>query len=394
MGEVAVGSEPFRPNLSQPQYKPFPVNGTLSLDISKSWTDPRNLQFQAFEKPKSGMYNFGALWYDEKRKEVFSFGGEESYLDGAQAPYADLSTFKLTPTDNGSGTWVQNSSDTTVPFTQPGITRPFGGASAQSNTTAFYLSGYASSYSSDKTRFLTTFVPTPGLITYEFATGAWTNTTIDPALSVGLPNSVFEWGGMEYLPGLGPNGMLVVWGGDTSSRSIYRQGIDVRPMDSVTLHDPVSKQWYTQQIAGTTPSPRSRFCSVSASDPRSISTANKTGTHEIYMYGGYDGIVGSNNQQYDEIWVLSLPGFTWQQLDSSHKSARIGHTCHLVGKRQLLSIGGADPSLIDPWSVPDYSSWNGLGVYDLSAASWSAGFNVSADPYQRPGAVQSWYDAK
>ena len=399
MGEVAIGTEPFSNYISHPSHATFPINGTLSIDISKGWTDPRIVEYQAFPKPQSARYNFGTLWYDGKRNEVFSFGGEESHLDDSGKEnrgerLADLSTFKLRPTNDGYGTWAKNASDKTVPFIRPGITRPFGGASSQSNTTAFYLGGYCSNFTSDKTRYLTDFLPTPGLITYEFETGLWANTTLDPTLPLGIPNGTIEWGGMEYLPYFGPNGMLVIWGGDTSDKTTYKPGAQPRPMNVVALHDPVSKKWYTQQVDGPTPTSRIRFCSVSARDGRALSTANQTGTHEIYMYGGFSGDMGVDNQQYDEIWVLSLPGFTWQLLDSSHKSARIGHTCHLVGKRQLLSIGGGDPSLIDLWDEPDYTNWNGLGVYDLSAATWSGGFNVSADVYQRPGAVQSWYNSK
>ena len=399
MGEVAVGTEPFANNILQPHYVPYPVNGTLSLDVSKSWTDPRTVEFQAFEKPKSGIYNFGTLWYDEQRNEVFSFGGEETYLDddgkdNPGGPFADLSTFKLTPRDDGLGIWTQNASESTTPFTQPGITRPFGGASAQSDTMAFYLGGYTSNRTSGRTKSLTSFLPTPGLITYEFATGIWTNSSLDSTLPLGIPNGTIEWGGMEYLPNFGPNGMLVIWGGETSDKTTYTPGAEPRPMNSVALYDPVSKTWYIQQIAGPTPTSRSRFCSVSASDSRHLSTVNRTGTHEIYMYGGYGSILGPANQQYDEVWVLTLPSFTWQQLDSNHKSPRIGHTCHLVGKRQMLSIGGVDPSMTDGWKGPDYTNWNGLGVYDLSAATWSSGFNASADAYQRPVAVQSWYDSK
>ena len=376
MGEVAVGTVPFSDNILDPHYVPYPVNGTLSLHIGSSWSDPRNVSFQAFPKPKSAIYCFGSLWYDEKKNEVFSFGGEESYLDGDNppAPFADLSTYKLLPTSDGYGTWTQNASDTTVPFTQPGITRPFGGASAQSNTTAFYLGGYASSRSSDKTKFLTTFVPTPGLITYDFATGAWANETQDSTLAIDNPMGPFEWGGMEYLPKLGPNGMLVVFGGDTSNSSIYVQGEQKRHMNNIALYDPITKTWYNQQIPGTAPSDRSRFCSVSVSDSRATGNSS-VGTHDIFIYGGYASVFGQGAEQYDEVWVLSLPAFTWQLLDSTHATGRIGHTCHLVGKRQLLSIGGADASIVDTWLAPDNTNWNGLGVFDLTNASWSSGYS-------------------
>ena len=401
MGEVAVGLEAYTNNVVNPAYNHYPINATLSFNLATGWTDPRSIQLQAIPKPESAIYNYGALWHDRKRNEVFSFGGEESYLDSgtynaSYAPFVDRSTYKFLPTTNGRGTWTLNSSHSDPPFSEPGLTRSLGGVSAQSDTSAFWLGGYASNHSSDVYRDagVLDFIPTPGLITYDFATGAWTNTTLDPSLPLGIPNGSIEWAGMEWLPNFGPNGMLVIWGGETTTNlSMYLPTTLMRPMNNVALYDPVEKSWYAQQISGIAPSVRSRFCSVSASDPSPESNST-TGTHEIYMYGGlYTGLFTQAAKQYDEIWVLSLPAFTWQLLDSSHNTGRIGHTCHLVGNRQLLSLGGVDVSQVDAWASPDYQNWNGIGVYDLTAADWLAGLNATAEAYERPKTVQDYYNS-
>jgi len=39
------------------------------------------------------------------------------------------------------------------------------------------------------------------------------------------------------------------------------------------------------------------------------------------MYAGYSGISGAGAAQYDEVWVVSLPGFTWTRVDGSQKNA-------------------------------------------------------------------------
>ena len=401
MGEVAVGLEAYTNNVVNPAYNHYPINATLSFNLATGWTDPRSIQFQAIPKPESAIYNYGALWHDRKRNEVFSFGGEESYLDSgtynaSYAPFVDRSTYKFLPTTDGRGTWTLNSSHSDPPFSEPGLTRSFGGVSAQSDTSAFWLGGYASNHSSDVYRDagVMDFIPTPGLITYDFATGAWTNTTLDPSLPLGIPNGSIEWAGVEWLPNFGPNGMLVIWGGETTTNlSMYLPTTLMRPMNNIALYDPVEKTWYAQQISGIAPSVRSRFCSVSASDPSPDSNST-TGTHEIYMYGGlYTGLFTQAAKQYDEIWVLSLPAFTWQLLDSSHATGRIGHTCHLVGNRQLLSLGGVDVSQVDAWASPDYQNWNGIGVYDLTAADWLAGLNATAEAYERPKIVQDYYNS-
>lgn len=365
----------------------MPVNCTLTIPLHQSWTDPSTVEYSVIVKPEAPAYNFAALWYDGPNNSLYSFGGEESYLDSKEV---DLAVWKLELDGGGGGTWTQNTTQGDAPFSQ-GVTRPLGGASTFDNQTAFYLGGYSSSHSSPQTQDLVTFVPTPGLIEYNFQNSSWTNST------AGITNisqdGSFEWGGMEYIP-FGPNGLLVMWGGETSESSIYIPGAEEQPMHTVTLLDPITKDWYQQTIPGTVPSVRNRFCSVVASDPRPLSAANNTGTTEIFMYAGYAGVLGAGNEQYDEVWVLSIPAFSWQRVDASQKSARYGHTCHLVGGRQMLSIGGVDASQQDAWSTPDYTNINGLGVFDLVQNTWSAGYNASAAPYQRSQMVQENYDNK
>lgn len=60
----------------------------------------------------------------------------------------------------------------------------------------------------------------------------------------------------------------------------------------------------------------------------------------------------------------------------------------------MLSIGGADPTQTDPWSTPENTNLNGIGVFELVAESWSAGYNASAEAYQRSSTVQRYYDEK
>ena len=129
-----------------------------------------------------------------------------------------------------------------------------------------------------------------------------------------------------------------------------------------------------------------------------------------FMYGGYGGILSPENDQYDEVWgkshtavndhllmkqiVLSLPAFTWQLVSADHAMARIGHTCHLVGNRQMLSIGGVDASQSDVWSVPDYRNNQGLGTFDLTNLEWTSSYNASEAPYERAPMLQAYYDSK
>lgn len=60
----------------------------------------------------------------------------------------------------------------------------------------------------------------------------------------------------------------------------------------------------------------------------------------IYYYGGFDGI-HPDEDFYDDVWVLSLPSFTWTKISEGTKShARAGHKCFLPYPDQMMVVGG------------------------------------------------------
>ena len=84
---------------------------------------------------------------------------------------------------------------------------------------------------------MTGLVPTPGLVTYSFESGSWTNAMDTPHLT---SSRAVEWASMEFVPGLGPNGLVVVIGGVTSDLASSAPGNEQRPMDQITVFDPVT----------------------------------------------------------------------------------------------------------------------------------------------------------
>lgn len=63
----------------------------------------------------------------------------------------------------------------------------------------------------------------------------------------------------------------------------------------------------------------------------------------------------------------------------SGDSPRYGHTCHLVGKRQMLTVGGQSST-----NLTKNCDWElkGVGIMDLSTKIWGSVFNVNAQPYK------------
>lgn len=220
-------------------------------------------------------YNFQSLFYDNVRQEIVNFGGEVSYLS-SNPP--DLSVWRMKVDGKGGGTWTQDDTNENSPYSEQ-IHRPFGGASAANNHTAFYIGGYSSSHSSVLSPNVTSFVPTPGIVDFDFKSSSWSNNTDTLALST---SGTLMWGAMEPVP-FGPNGLLAVFGGDTSNSNSYVPGQDKNAMNVIHLFDPVTKIWYKQATTGPTPSSRSWFCTAGVGDRRPVSGSNSTGTHEMYV---------------------------------------------------------------------------------------------------------------
>ena len=98
------------------------------------------------------------------------------------------------------------------------------------------------------------------------------------------------------------------------------------------------------------------------------------------MYGGR----GPKNVFLDDLWVLSLPGFVWQKIYEG-SSPRAGHTCHLVGSRTMITVGGtANTNYVSP---PCDWETKGIGVFEISNMVWGSVYNATQADYVVPTPV-------
>jgi hypothetical protein len=115
-----------------------------------------------------------------------------------------------------------------------------------------------------------------------------------------------------------------------------------------------------------------------------------------YIFGG------STNQTFDvpnttdtgflDVFVLSIPAFTWFQINEPSNVRRSNHFCQVIGD-QMLVMGGRDPSqnassglaweTVDPWT------W-GMMFFNMTAWAWTGSYSPNAT-YQRPALVQQHY---
>jgi hypothetical protein len=88
------------------------------------------------------------------------------------------------------------------------------------------------------------------------------------------------------------------------------------------------------------------------------------------MYGGQNLVPAGAQTQKDDMWILSVPSFTWISVNQTNQVpyARAGHSCH-VWDGQMIVVGGyIDPNL--SCESP------GIYVFNMSSLSWSDQFTA------------------
>lgn len=115
-------------------------------------------------------------------------------------------------------------------------------------------------------------------------------------------------------------------------------------------------------------------------------------------------MLGSPALPYDEVYILTLPAFEWIKVNYPPANPRHGHTCHTIGQRQMLVIGGVDslastvsqaaPTLDKATFVKADQFTQGLAIFDMSALTWSSGYDANASVYQQSAPVQAYYSSR
>lgn len=129
-------------------------------------------------------------------------------------------------------------------------------------------------------------------------------------------------------------------------------------MNNIDVYDIATSSWYIQYTSGQTPNIRVNPCAVIAAAPDGSS-------YNIYMFGGQSLQPAGNQTQYNDMWILTLPSFTWIPVDMTGQSVpygRSGHTCN-VWDGQMVMVGGY---------VGDQLSCDAPGIYvfDMSNLQW------------------------
>ncbi|KAL8871456.1 MAG: hypothetical protein Q9174_002715 [Haloplaca sp. 1 TL-2023] len=372
-------------------------SSTLSIDLSQDWVND-TVVFHSSDKPtRAPSLSSSDLWYDETNNLFYAgFNGRVSFFGDEPEPRPlSLWSFKL-DAFGGGGTWSE-----VIPADDPiwdNLTRTYRGSIASGARTALVLSGAENFQTSRRTRNATKEIPVPGLVKFDFATQKFTNSTSGLAAATGP----VAGGQMNYVPSFGPGGLFLAMGGANQTNN------ENLAFDKVWIYDEISDSWYNQTTSGDQPIPRRDFCTAGVN--------STDGTYEIFLYGGYDGNVGSKAIPFDEIYILSLPAFQWFKVDYPPERPRNGHSCNSVGGSQIVTVGGADGnaevnagfvdgkkrSLMALGPTPDdvhKSAFNstpdpfaqGLGIFDMTTLKWADHYTANAPAYTQSDTVRNFY---
>ncbi|KAF1848421.1 uncharacterized protein K460DRAFT_353400 [Cucurbitaria berberidis CBS 394.84] len=163
-------------------------------------------------------------------------------------------------------------------------------------------------------------------------------------------------GVLVYVPGFGDEGILLgLTGGDNDT---FTQ------MNVIDVYDIAKSTWYKQSTSGKMPEYRVNPCAT-------VAAAADGSSYNIYMFGGQNLQPAAAQTQKDDMWILSVPSFTWIQVDQDKQAvpyARAGHACH-VWDGQMIVVGGFISQEISCESP-------GIYVFNMSSLSWSNQFTA------------------
>lgn len=192
---------------------------------------------------------------------------------------------------------------------------------------------------------------------------------------------------LVWIP-VGTNGALIAIGGVISPEELFDDALNETQvqdserttfMTTLAVYDIFNAIWYQQPVSGhDSPGLLTQFCSVMVSETGSS-------TYEIYIYGGYNGLVGegvSPVRPSDDVWVLSIPSFTWTKVYAGTGPGRRGHFCTAPYPDQMFVIGGQyfEEQCLD----------SAIKVFNTNSLKWQSSYDPSKwSEYKTPDKVAS-----
>lgn len=348
-------------------------NDFLTIDLTKSW-QISSPAFTGLPRPSGPPETaMGYLW--SSHDSLFLYGGQFS-----DTPKKAPTAFSTWEYKIGSKTWVEHKDPKTVAGTHAtnagqSVQRSAEGAGFGVSVLGrgWYFGGHLDDFTTEGWSNQVPRVYLKSLLEFTFPGNS--NNAVESlkdgktAGDGGAYRNITE-GGLQdkagfaeradglllYIPGFADEGLLIGLAGGTNDTFTQMNVIDV--------YDIAKSQWYKQSTSGKMPDYRVNPCAV-------VAAAADGSSYNVYMFGGQNLQPAKEQIQKDDMWILSIPSFTWIQVDMSKQPVpygRSGHTCH-VWDGQMIVVGGYVSQELSCESP-------GIYVFNMSSLSWSDQFTA------------------
>ncbi|RPB02667.1 hypothetical protein L873DRAFT_1673270 [Choiromyces venosus 120613-1] len=326
-------------------------NNFLTLSLTSDW-DAGSPPLKALSQPRGppAVAN-GYLWHNNNN--LYLYGGLFS-----DHPVTKPTAFSIWKYDIAAGEWSDITSNTAVSSDSGSrkIERAAEGAgiSVPQQNKGYYFGGHLDAYTTEGWSLQTARVYLKSLLEFDMEKNVFRNITKHGLEKAGVPERAD--GVLLFVP-WGSEGILVALGGGTNDTFSQLNIVDV--------YDISKSQWTKQATDGPTPKYRVNPCAA-------VASAADGSSHNIYFFGGQNLVPYAEQKQYDDFWILTIPSFTWIQIDTNRQNvppARAGHSCQMYGGNMIVIGGyvGQELSCDSP----------GIYVFNASGASWTKGFAAS-----------------
>lgn len=352
-------------------------NNFLTLDLTKSWpiSSPALTGLPQPSGPPA--VSLGYLWNDYSN--LYVYGG--AFADN---PYVTPEPFALWQYNIGSKTWKSYDK----PQTSPGqytdqepapVQRAAEGAglSVPELGLSWYFGGHLDLATTPgwSNQIARVYLKSLLEFTHPGFNNPKVNTLISTSAGEGGAFRNITQGGLQasegfteradgiliYVPGWGESGVLLGMGGGTVSGDTNDTFSE--SFSTLDVYDIKNGVWYNQKTTGTPPGVRVNQCAVIANAPDASS-------FNIYIYGGQNLVPYKEQVQYSDMYILSIPSFTWVKVPDGAENApaaRAGHTCKMRDG-QMIVLGGFT-GVGAPCESP------GVWVFNAGTLKWQDGFN-------------------
>lgn len=381
-------------------------NNLLTLDLTKSWSTSSPALTGLPQPSGPPAVSLGYLWNDYNN--LYIYGGE--FADNPRVSPSAVSTWQYSI---ASSSWIEHASPQTSAgnySTADGVAvqraAEGAGISVPELGRSWYFGGHLDVATTAGWSDQVPRVYLKSLL--EFTHPGYGNNGVDSLHSAGAGDggvyrNITEGGiqsesgfseradgALVFVPGWGPSGILLGLGGGSTANNDTAD--EFASMSTIDVYDIETSEWYHQETSGDIPGVRVNPCAV-------IFSAPDASSFNIYMYGGQNLLPVAGQTQYSDVYILTIPSFTWVKVDvdsSNEPAARAGHTCH-ARDGQVIVVGGYIGQTTDCDNP-------GIHNFDASSLEWKDSFTAgdhTADShseniilgnsygYQVPGVVQS-----